>query len=102
MTAKTPAQLTEADRLRAELEAEKNAHAYTLRQRNNRSERLLYLRDLAMTGQTQLLIEEALDTLAASVNDHLPADDDEMAASLRREGLDDDEIREFCAPRESI
>ncbi|MFJ8538130.1 hypothetical protein [Streptomyces sp. NPDC093591] len=91
----------EADtaRLRAELAAEQAQHAFTLRQRNNRSERLNYLRDVAKSGQTELLVEEALNTLAASVNDHVSADGDEMAASLRRDGFADDEIADMLAPR---
>lgn len=68
--------LAEVRRLRAELDAEKSAHRFTLRQRNNRSERLLYLRDLANAAATggpaeaTALIEAARDTLAASRTDH--------------------------------
>lgn len=90
-----PALVAEVRRLSAELDTEKRQHSYTLRQRNNRSERLLYLQTLANTGQTQLLAEEAKDTLSASINDHLPADSDEMAASLRRDGFGDDEIADM-------
>lgn len=93
-----PALVAEVRRLRAELAAEQAQHTTTLRQRNNRSERLMYLRDVAKSGQTDLLAEEALNTLAASVNDHLPADTDEMAASLRRDGFGDDEIADICGP----
>ncbi|MYR84042.1 hypothetical protein GTY41_03560 [Streptomyces sp. SID685] len=64
------AMAAEIHRLRAELAAEQAQHAYTLRQRNNRSERLLHLRDLALTGDTEALLAAAKDTLAASVNDH--------------------------------
>ena len=60
----------EIDRLRAELDAEKSTHAFTLRQRNNRSKRLLHLRDLAKAGDTEALYAAARDTLAASVHDH--------------------------------
>ena len=88
----------ENELLCAELAAEESAHRFTLRQRNNRSERLLYLRDLAKTGQAELLAEEAKDTLTASINDHLPADTDEMAASLRRDGFGDDEIADMLGP----
>jgi hypothetical protein len=89
--------LDEVDQLRAKLAAEQSTHAFTLRQRNNRSERLNYLRDVAKSGQTGLLVEEALNTLAASVNDHVPADSDELAASLKRDGFGDDEIAEMLA-----
>ena len=65
-----PAMADEIRRLRAELAAEQAQHATTLRQRNNRSERLLHLRDLANTGDTEQLLAAARDTLAASVNDH--------------------------------
>jgi hypothetical protein len=64
------AMAAEIRRLRAELAAEQAQHAFTLRQRNNRSKRLLHLRDLANTGDTVQLIAAAKDTLAASVNDH--------------------------------
>jgi hypothetical protein len=73
--------VAEVRRLRAELHAEQAQHAFTLRQRNNRSERLLYLRDVAKSGQTQLLTEEALNTMAASVTDHTPADPDDEGLS---------------------
>ena len=68
--------LAEVDRLRAELGAEKSAHRFTLRQRNNRSNRLLHLRNLANSAASgdalsvQALIEAARDTLAASQDDH--------------------------------
>lgn len=65
-----PALLAEVRRLRAELDAEKQAHRFTLRQRNNRSRRLLHLRDLAVAGDPNVLAAAALDTLAASVRDH--------------------------------
>ncbi|GGW15817.1 hypothetical protein GCM10018980_51410 [Streptomyces capoamus] len=94
----TEALVAEIRRLRAELDAEQSAHRFTLRQRNNRSERLLYLRDVAKSGQKDLLVEEALNTLAASVTDHLPADADEMAASLKRDGFGADEIADICGP----
>lgn len=89
--------VAEVRRLSAELDVEKAQHSFTLRQRNNRSERLNYLRDLAKSGQTDLLAEEAVNTLAASVNDHAPAEGDEMAASLRRDGFGDDEIADILA-----
>ncbi|MCP9997934.1 hypothetical protein LUX34_23780 [Streptomyces werraensis] len=67
----------ERDQARAALEAEKSAHRFTLRQRNNRSTRLLHLRDLANTAaaigdplNAQALIAACRDTLAASVDDH--------------------------------
>jgi hypothetical protein len=60
----------EVRRLRAELDAEKSTHAFTLRQRNNRSKRLLHLRDLANAGDTEALYAAARDTLAASTHDH--------------------------------
>jgi hypothetical protein len=90
--------VAENGRLRAELAAEQAQHAFTLRQRNNRAERLNYLRDLAKSGQSGLLVEEALNTLAASIGDHQPADTDEMAASLRRDGFGDDEIADMLGP----
>lgn len=90
--------LDEIGRLQAALAAEQAQHAFTLRQRNNRSERLNYLRDIAESGQTELLAEEALNTLAASINDHMPADGDEMAASLRRDGFGADEIADMLGP----
>jgi hypothetical protein len=93
-----PALVAEVRRLRAELTAEQAQHAFTLRQRNNRSERLNHLRDVAKSGQTELLIEDALNTMAASVTDHLPADTNEMAASLRRDGFGDDEIADMLGP----
>jgi hypothetical protein len=93
-----PAMADTIRQLQAELAAEQAQHATTLRQRNNRSERLNYLRDVAKSGQTELLVEEALNTLAASVNDHMPVDTDEMAASLRRDGFGDDEIADICGP----
>ncbi|GAB2718499.1 hypothetical protein [Streptomyces bullii] len=67
---------TEVHRLKAELAAEKSAHRFTLRQRNNRSNRITHLRDLANaaatggTADVQALIDAARDTLAASVDDH--------------------------------
>ncbi|MGW5197305.1 hypothetical protein [Streptomyces spiralis] len=68
---------TERDQARAALDAEKNAHLFTLRQRNNRSKRLIHLEGLAntaaMTGDplsVQALIAACRDTLAASVDDH--------------------------------
>lgn len=93
-----PALVADVRRLRAQVAAEQAQHAFTLRQRNNRSERLNYLRDIAKSGQTELLIEEALNTMAASVTDHLPADTNEMAASLRRDGFGDDEIADMLGP----
>ncbi|MGW5477655.1 hypothetical protein [Streptomyces sp. NPDC004008] len=71
-TAKTL--VAEVRRLRAELATEQAQHAFTLRQRNNRSERLLHLRDLANTGDTAALVVAAKDTLAASVADHTPTE----------------------------
>ncbi|MFF7184672.1 hypothetical protein ACFZAR_05435 [Streptomyces sp. NPDC008222] len=65
-----PGMAAEIRRLRAELAAEQAQHATTLRQRNNRSERLLHLRDLANAGDTEQLVAAARDALAASVNDH--------------------------------
>ncbi|MFJ3507862.1 hypothetical protein [Streptomyces luteogriseus] len=68
--------LTEVQRLKAELAAEASAHRFTLRQRNNRSNRITHLRDLANaaatggTAEVQALIDAARDTLAASVDDH--------------------------------
>lgn len=62
--------LDEVDRLRAVLDAEKDAHLFTLRQRNNRSRRLAQLHDLAVAGDTEALTAAAKDTLAASVDDH--------------------------------
>ncbi|MFI0233118.1 hypothetical protein [Streptomyces sp. NPDC017086] len=71
------AMAAEIRRLRAELATEQAQHATTLRQRNNRSERLLHLRDLANARDTEALIAAAQDTLAASVNDH--KDDEGMS-----------------------
>lgn len=65
-----PALLAEVRRLRAQLDAEKSAHRFTLRQRNNRSKRLMHLHDLALAGDTEALAAAAKDTLAASVDDH--------------------------------
>lgn len=65
-----PAMAAEIRRLQAELAAEQSAHAFTLRQRNNRSHRLQHLRDLALTEDIDALLTAAKDTLAASVNDH--------------------------------
>lgn len=65
-----PALLAEVRRLRAVLDAEKSAHRFTLRQRNNRSQRLIHLRDLALAGDIEALLAAAKDTLAASVDDH--------------------------------
>ena len=68
--------VAEVRRLAAELDAEKQAHRFTLRQRNNRSQRLMHLRNLANTAATggaadvAALIAAARDTLAASVDDH--------------------------------
>ena len=62
--------VAEVRRLRAVLDAEKSAHLFTLRQRNNRSTRLMHLRDIALTGDTEALLAAAKDTLAASVDDH--------------------------------
>lgn len=62
--------------LLAELAAEKAAHRFTLRQRNNRSNRLMNLRDLANAAavggaaEVTVLIAAAQDTLAASRHDH--------------------------------
>lgn len=58
------------EQLRAEVDAEKTAHLFTLRQRNNRSRRLAQLHDLAVAGDTVALLAAAKDTLAASVDDH--------------------------------
>jgi hypothetical protein len=63
--------VAEVRRLRAALDAEKSAHLFALRQRNNRSRRLNYLRDVAITGDVEGLLVAAKDTLAASVADHL-------------------------------
>ena len=66
----------EVRRLRTVLDAEKSAHLFTLRQRNNRSNRITHLRDLANAAATgsaadvKALIDAARDTLAASVDDH--------------------------------
>lgn len=68
----------ERDRLRVELATEKREHEFTMRQRNNRGRRLLHLRDLANTGDTEHLLAAAKDTLAASVDDFTPA---ELAAA---------------------
>jgi hypothetical protein len=65
-----PALLDELQLLRAQLDAEKQAHRFTLRQRNNRSNRLTHLRDLALAGDTEALLDAAKDTLAASRGDH--------------------------------
>ena len=65
-----PALVAEVRRLHAVLAAEESAHQFTLRQRNNRSNRLLHLRDLALAGDTEALLAAAKDTLAASVDDH--------------------------------
>lgn len=65
-----PALVAEIRLLRAQLDAEKQAHLFTLRQRNNRSTRLTHLRDLALAGDTEALAEAAKDTLAASRGDH--------------------------------
>jgi hypothetical protein len=65
-----PALLAEVRRARAELDAEKSAHRFTLRQRNNRSTRLTHLRGLALAGDTEALLAAAKDTLAASRHDH--------------------------------
>lgn len=62
--------LAEVRRLRAELDTEKQAHLFTLRQRNNRSNRLILLRDLALAGDTAALLAASKDTLAASRTDH--------------------------------
>lgn len=70
--------------LRAELAAEKQAHRFTLRQRNNRSNRLTHLRDLALTGSAEELLAAAKDTLAASRDDHTDCgkpDADALAAA---------------------
>ncbi|MEU3529379.1 hypothetical protein AB0E62_37000 [Streptomyces sp. NPDC038707] len=68
-----PAMAAEIRRLRAELATAQAQHAFTLRQRNNRSRRLLHLRDLAKAGDPNVLTAAALDTLAASRDDHPPA-----------------------------
>lgn len=65
-----PVLVAEVRRQRAELDAEKAQHQFTLRQRNNRSTRLLHLRDLANAGDAEALLAAAKDTLAASVHDH--------------------------------
>lgn len=85
----------ETNRLRAELHAEKSAHQFTLRQRNNRSRRLNHLRDMALTGDVEGLLIAAKDTLAASVADHVecgPTAEDLAAAdnpTRLRWGLND-------------
>lgn len=65
-----PALVTEVRLLRAQLDAEKSAHRFTLRQRNNRSNRLIELRDLAIASDSVALLAAAKDTLAASRHDH--------------------------------
>ncbi|WP_159391129.1 hypothetical protein [Streptomyces viridochromogenes] len=70
-----PALLAEVRRLRAVLAAEQSAHRFTLRQRNNRSNRLIHLRDLALARDTEALLAAAKDTLAASVDDHTGCSD---------------------------
>lgn len=60
----------EVRRLRAILDAEKTAHLFTLRQRNNRSQRLAELHDLALAGDLDGLAAAAKNVLAASVDDH--------------------------------
>lgn len=65
-----PALVADLRLLRAVLDAEKQAHRFTLRQRNNRSTRLMHLRDLALAGDVEALVAAAKDTLAASVDDH--------------------------------
>lgn len=62
----------EQDQLRAELAAEQQQHTYTFQQRNNRSKRLLHLRNLAEAGDLEALRVAALDVLAASAGDHTP------------------------------
>ena len=62
--------LDEVRRLRAILDAEKTAHLFTLRQRNNRSQRLAALHDLALAGDLDGLAAAAKNVLAASVDDH--------------------------------
>lgn len=66
-----PALLAEVRQLRAVLDAEKSAHLFTLRQRNNRSKRLTHLHDLALAGNVEALLAAAKDTLAASIDDHI-------------------------------
>lgn len=66
----------ERDEACAQFEAERAAHRFTLRQRNNRSNRIQHLRDLANAAATgdatavEKLITAARDTLAASRDDH--------------------------------
>ena len=62
--------IDEVRRLRAILDAEKTAHLFTLRQRNNRSQRLAELHDLALAGDLDGLAAAAKNVLAASVDDH--------------------------------
>ncbi|MER6534346.1 hypothetical protein ABT215_11145 [Streptomyces sp900105755] len=62
--------VAEVRHLRAELVTERSQHEFTMRQRNNRGRRLLHLRDLAKAGDPDVLAAAALDTLAASVDDH--------------------------------
>lgn len=80
-----PALVAEIRRLRAELATERSQHEFTMRQRNNRSRRLLHLRDLAKAGDPNVLAAAALDTLAASVDDHLGCD--ERAAAVPAAGV---------------
>jgi hypothetical protein len=83
----------EIRRLRAELAAEQAQHAFTLRQRNNRSQRLLHLRDLANAGNTEALVAAAQDTLAASINDHQSAAEE---AHVVADDSDDPEHVDDC------
>jgi len=66
-----PALVDAVRHLRAVLDAEKSAHLFTLRQRNNRSKRLTHLHDLALAGDVEALQAAAKDTLAASIDDHI-------------------------------